>query len=82
MLGGAGMPTLSHYTSLTDSRFLAVMKKLGYGEQYRYAHDYPGNFVRQQFRPDAIASTRFWNPGANPSEDVMRQRHESRWGKE
>ena len=60
----------------------AVMKKLGYGEQYRYAHDYPGNFVRQQFRPDAIASTRFWNPGANPSEDVMRQRHESRWGKE
>ena len=60
----------------------SLMKKLGYGEQYRYAHDYPGNFVRQQFRPDAIASTRFWNPGANPSEDVMRQRHESRWGKE
>lgn len=60
----------------------SLMKKLGYGEQYRYAHDYPGNFVRQQFRPDAIASTRFWNPGANPSEDIMRQRHESRWGKE
>ncbi len=60
----------------------SLMKKLGYGEQYRYAHDYPGNFVRQQCRPDAIASTRFWNPGANPSEDVMRQRHESRWGKE
>ncbi len=60
----------------------SLMKKLGYGEQYRYAHDYPGNFVRQQFRPDVIASTRFWNPGANPSEDVMRQRHESRWGKD
>lgn len=58
----------------------SLMKKLGYGQEYRYAHDYPGNFVRQQFRPDALASTRFWTPGSNPSEDVMRQRHEGRWG--
>jgi len=59
----------------------SLMKKLGYGQEYRYAHDYPGNFVRQQFRPDAIASMHFWTPGSNPSEDVMRQRHEGRWGK-
>ena len=33
----------------------ALMKKLGYGKNYMYSHNYPGNFVRQQFRPDAIA---------------------------
>ncbi len=58
-----------------------LMKKLGYGQNYLYSHDYPGNFVRQQFRPDAIADKTFWNPCSNPAEDVMRQRHESRWGK-
>lgn len=58
-----------------------LMKDLGYGENYRYAHDYPGNFVRQQFRPDAIRYKTFWTPCQNPSEDVMRQRHEGRWGK-
>ncbi len=57
-----------------------LMKKLGYGQNYLYSHDYPGNFVRQQFRPDAIADKTFWNPCSNPAEDVMRQRHESRWG--
>ena len=57
-----------------------LMKKLGYGKNYLYAHDYPGNFVRQQFRPDAIADKVFWHPCSNPAEDVMRQRHEARWG--
>lgn len=59
----------------------ALMKKLGYGKNYLYAHDYPGNFVVQQFRPDAIADKTFWNPCSNPAEEVMRQRHEARWGK-
>ena len=58
-----------------------LMKKLGYGKNYLYAHDYPGNFVRQQFRPDAIADKVFWHPCSNPAEDVMRQRHQARWGK-
>jgi len=58
----------------------ALMKKLGYGQNYLYAHDYPGNFVVQQFRPDAIADMKFWNPGSNPAEDIMLQRHKSRWG--
>lgn len=60
----------------------ALMKKLDYGKNYMYAHDYPGNFVVQQYRPDALANTKFWHPGCNPAEDVMRQRHESRWGKD
>lgn len=59
----------------------SLMKKLGYGNNYMYAHDYPGNFVVQQFRPDAIADKVFWNACDNPSENLMRQRHEARWGK-
>lgn len=58
----------------------SLMKDMGYGHDYRYAHDYPGNFVVQQFRPDAIAGKRFWHPCANPAEETMRQRYISRWG--
>ena len=47
-----------------------------------YSHDYPGNFVVQQYRPDSIAYKTFWHPCSNPAEDVMRQRHESRRGGE
>ena len=57
----------------------SLMKEMGYGHDYRYAHDYPGNFVRQQFRPDAIATKRFWHPCDNPAEETMRQRYISRW---
>ncbi|MBD5233675.1 MAG: replication-associated recombination protein A [Bacteroidales bacterium] len=58
----------------------SLMKQLGYGKNYLYAHDYPGNFVKQQFRPDKIANKVFWHPCSNPAEDVMVQRHKSRWG--
>ena len=59
----------------------SLMKRLDYGKNYMYAHDYPGNFVVQQYRPDAIADKTFWHPCANPAEDVMLQRHIARWGK-
>ncbi len=58
----------------------ALMKKLGYGQNYLYAHNYPGNFVRQQFRPDEIRDKQFWHAGSNPAEDIMLERHRSRWG--
>lgn len=57
----------------------SLMKKLGYGTNYLYSHDYPGNFVMQQFRPDLLKGQEFWRPCHNPSEDVMLQRHLSRW---
>lgn len=57
----------------------SLMKDLGYGKNYKYAHDYPGNFVEQQFRPDAISDKRFWHPCDNPQEEAMRQRYISRW---
>lgn len=59
----------------------ALMKKLGYGESYKYAHDYPGNFVRQQFLPDGAMGQRFWNACQNPAEATMAERQKSRWGK-
>lgn len=59
----------------------SLMKKLGYGENYKYAHDYPGNFVQQQFRPDAVLDVRFWHACSNPAEDAMLARWQARWGK-
>lgn len=51
-----------------------LMKDLGYHEGYKYAHDYAGNYVKQQYLPEDLKNTRFWNPGANPSETKMAQR--------
>ncbi len=58
----------------------SLMKDLGYGQNYKYAHDYPGNFVKQQFLPDALVGTRFWNPCENPSEATLSARQQQRWG--
>lgn len=60
----------------------SLMKKLGYGADYKYAHDYPGNFVRQQFLPDSLTGTRFWNPCANPAEERAAALQRSRWNPE
>ena len=43
-----------------------LMKQLGYGEKYKYAHDYPGNFVKQQFLPDELKDRRIWEPQLKP----------------
>lgn len=58
----------------------SLMKELGYHANYKYAHDYPGNFVRQQFLPDAIASARFWNHCDNPPENRAAELQNARWG--
>lgn len=59
----------------------SLMKEMGYGADYKYAHDYHGNFVPQQYLPDALLGTRFWNPCSNPAEDRLAQLQQSRWGK-
>ncbi len=51
-----------------------LMRDLGYHEGYKYAHDYQGNYVRQQYLPDGITSSTFWTPGNNPQEMKMQQR--------
>ena len=58
----------------------SLMKRLGYGENYKYAHDYPGNFVRQQFLPDALKGERFWHPADNPAERKADDLQRTRWG--
>ena len=58
----------------------ALMKELGYAQGYRYAHDYEGHFVAQQFMPDALQASRLWHPAANPSEDKLRQQMRACWG--
>lgn len=58
-----------------------LMKKLGYGQNYKYAHDYPGHFVIQQFLPDKLRDVRFYNPADNPAEATIAARQKSRWNR-
>lgn len=58
----------------------SLMKKMDYGRDYKYAHDYPGHFVRQQFMPDALGHPQLWQPADNPSEVRMAQLQQQRWG--
>ena len=53
-----------------------LMKELGYHEGYKYAHDFAGNFVKQQYLPDQLAGSRFWTPCDNPQEAKMWERLE------
>ena len=57
-----------------------LMKQLGYGKDYKYAHAYKGNFVEQQFMPDELKDTRIWHPQNNPSESKLSERMIQLWG--
>ena len=59
----------------------SLMKQLGYHANYKYAHDYPGNFVAQQYLPDALAGKRFWTPCDNPAESRSAELQRARWGR-
>lgn len=56
-----------------------LMKQMGYGKNYKYAHDYEGNFADQEFLPDELKGTRFYNPGNNAREEELRKFLRSRW---
>lgn len=58
-----------------------LMDELGYGDGYKYAHDYPGHFADLEFMPADLAGRRFYEPADNKQEDVMRARLESLWPK-
>jgi putative ATPase len=57
-----------------------LMKDLGYGDDYKYAHSYEGNFVEQQFLPESLAQTKFYEPGNNAKEAKVREWLNARWG--
>ena len=56
-----------------------LMKQLNYGTDYKYAHDYPGHFVDQQYLPDSIAQTRFYIEQDNPAERKIAERMHALW---
>ena len=57
-----------------------LMKELDYGKDYMYAHDYPGNFVYDEFLPEEIMNTKLYDPGDNVREAEMRNRLRHLWG--
>ena len=59
-----------------------LMADMGYGHNYLYPHDYPGNFVNQQYFPDTLGHPTFWHPGANPAEQKSAALQASRWKNE
>jgi len=57
-----------------------LMKSLGYGADYPYAHNYEGNFEAHEFMPDDVAGTKFYDPGNNTRENQIRAFLKSLWG--
>ena len=57
-----------------------LMKQLGYGKDYKYAHAYSGNFVNQQFLPDEVKDCRIWHPQNNAQEVKLKERMQALWG--
>ena len=57
-----------------------LMEQMGYGCGYKYAHDYPGHFVRQKFMPEKSGNPQFWNAADNAQEAKMKQRMDALWG--
>ena len=56
-----------------------LMKRMGYGKNYKYAHDFEGNFTEQEFLPDELSGTVFYDPGNTPREEELRKFLRSRW---
>lgn len=56
-----------------------LMKELGYGDEYKYSHDYANNFAEQEFLPDDVANTKLYDPGNNSRENSTREFLKNRW---
>jgi putative ATPase len=56
-----------------------LMKELGYGDEYQYSHNYTNNFSEQEYLPDAIKETKFYDPGNNSRENGTREFLKNRW---
>jgi putative ATPase len=56
-----------------------LMKNMGYGVDYKYAHNFEHNFVDQEFLPESILGTKVFDPGKNPREDEIRKRLRMLW---
>jgi putative ATPase len=56
-----------------------LMKEIGYGKNYKYAHSFEGNFIDMEFLPDKIKGTKFYEPGKNKKEEELRTWLRARW---
>ena len=56
-----------------------LMKELGYGADYKYSHDFPGHFVKQEYLPKELKDTHFWQPQSTPAEAKLKERQDKRW---
>lgn len=56
-----------------------LMKDLGYGEEYKYAHDFEKSFVNLEFLPDEMSGTAFYIPGENKREEGIKGFLKNRW---
>lgn len=57
-----------------------LMRELDYGKGYKYSHDYPDNFVAQEFMPDEIKGSSFFQPGSSPREQEIKENIKRKWG--
>ena len=57
-----------------------LMKQMGYGDGYKYAHDFEGNFTLQEYLPEGLEGSRFYEPGNTPRENDTRASLRARWG--
>ena len=57
-----------------------LMKEVGYGDGYKYSHDYPNNFVEQQYMPDALLGMRLWQDQHSSNEEKLYQQMVKCWG--
>ena len=57
-----------------------IMKEVGYGDGYKYSHDYPNNFVEQQYMPDALLGMRLWQAQHSSNEEKLYQQMVKCWG--
>lgn len=58
----------------------SLMKELDYGKDYKYAHDYENNFVKQQFLPDQLNGKSIWHAQSNPAESKLKEHLKHLWG--
>jgi putative ATPase len=55
------------------------MKDLGYGKEYKYAHDFPNSFTEEEFLPESLSGTTFYHPGDNPRENALKEVLKNKW---
>src|SRR5690554_514907 len=58
-----------------------LMKDIGYGKGYQYAHAYEGNFAQEEFLPENLIGTKLYDPGNNPAENKLREQLKQNWKK-